>query len=182
MVAMGALPSVTQVIGVYADFSRVPADVLDAACARGTEVHRLCAAIAAGAWVPGAPEDLAGYVQSFRRWFDFVEQVHVLEERFTDHRFGFTGQPDLIVTMRGDSAPSLVDLKTPATSQRAWRVQLAAYRHLARLAGFPVERTFSLRLKRDGGPAIVDEYRNSATDFAAFSAALTAYRYIKLAA
>ena len=42
------MPSVTQVLSPFADFSQIPEGVLEYASWRGTEVHRLCACYAKG--------------------------------------------------------------------------------------------------------------------------------------
>jgi hypothetical protein len=60
---------VTEILSPYNDFSHVPADVLEAAAARGTEVHLFCAAYAQGIW-SAPPAEIAGYCDSFRAWFD----------------------------------------------------------------------------------------------------------------
>ncbi len=63
---------------------------------RGQEVHKACAAIAKGFWVP--PLKLhQGYVDSFQRWFDdCVEEVVLVEERLVCTQMGFTGQLDFL--------------------------------------------------------------------------------------
>lgn len=173
------LPSVTQVLGVYADFSKIRPDVLAHAATRGSEVHRICGAIALGAWVPSIPDECAGYVESFRAWLPYVTKFVVIEQRMRDETAGYHGQPDIICTMRGSDALVLCDLKTPAAKNSLWRVQLAAYWALSRTNGYAVERTFSLRLRRDGGFPILNEYQRQDRDYAVFLAALTAYRNLK---
>ena len=176
--------SVTQVLSTYQDFSSIKSAVLEYAAWRGKEVHRICGSIALGLpYFSEIPSSCAGYVLSFQQWFErSVECVHLVERQLSDEVFGFTGTPDLIVTMKGESALTLVDLKTPTLLQRVWQGQLAAYRHLARKNGYPVERVFSLRLDRDGKLPKVKEYQDDGRDLAAFMAALTAHRYFRQAA
>jgi len=84
-----------------------------------------------------------------------------------------------------DGALTLVDLKTPAAKNKLWSAQLSCYRHLAKegkradgtKANFSIDRVGSLRLRANGSPPIFDEYTNSAMDFSAFLAALSAWRY-----
>lgn len=173
------LPSVTKVMGPFADFSKVPKAVLAHAAARGTRVHAACAAIAQGVFVLPPGDEEAPYVESFQRWFDAaVVEVVASEVELVDEDLGFCGHPDLIVRIEGDKGLSLPDIKTPATKNKLWRCQLAAYRHLAETNGYhPIDRIFSLRLKKDGGRAIVDEYDKHPNDFQGFLAALSAYRY-----
>ena len=172
------LPSVTQVLTPWADFSHVNPDVLAHAAARGTEVHRACAAMAQGLWVAPVTEEAIGYIASFQAWSRAVVQdVLLVEAELADKALGFRGHPDLICRIWGDSGLTLVDLKTPASRSPLWRVQLAAYKRLAIVNYFNVRRVMSLRLKRDGSRPIVDEYTDSAADLAGFVHALNAHRY-----
>ena len=173
------LPSVTQVLGVYQDFSKVPADVLQYAQNRGSLVHKICGCIARGVpYLGEIPPDHAGYVLSFRNWFDTaVEEVVLVEERLYDYDLGYHGKPDLIVRIKGDRFLTLPDLKTPQAVYPVWAAQCAAYRNLARKNDHDVQRQGSLRLDPHGGRAKLTEYMDDTRDMAAFSAALTAHRY-----
>ena len=182
----GRLPSVTTVLGPWADFSRIPEKVLAHAAARGTKVHNACSAIALGVYPLGLDAEAKGYVDSFRDWFKLaVSEVAHCEGWLADEAMGFGGIPDLICRVHGDKRLTLIDLKTPRTKNRLWSAQLAAYKHLAEKAGFDIGRTCSLRLNPDGKTPIFDEYSPDETgaDLAGFLAALTAYRaFGKLAA
>lgn len=171
------LPSVTRIIGPWADFSGIRPEVLAHASARGTAVHAACGALALGLWVPPVDEEVAPFVWSFQKWFPVVVEVVAVEVELIDLALGYCGHPDIICRIRGDKALALIDLKTPASKSPLWKAQLAAYKHLARRAGYDVQRVGSLRLKRDGGMPIFDEYMDSATDLAGFLAALSAHRY-----
>ncbi len=172
------LPSVTAVISPWADFSGIAPEVLENAARRGTDVHRICGCIAQGVWFPEIPQDCAGFIESFRGWFPVVEEVVLSEGELSDAALGYCGHPDLICRIRGDRALTLIDFKTPATKSPLWRAQLAAYKHLAVVNGYEVERVGSLRLKRDGKAPIFDEYTGgSAMDLAGFVAALNCHRY-----
>lgn len=176
------LPSVTQVLSPYADFSMVPPDVLEAAADRGSKVHAICAGIALGEWVPKPPPELSGYVNSFRHWFQYVDQVWLVEEELVDQTYGFMGHPDLAVSLIGDDDfIRVVDLKTPATKTPTWAAQIAAYNNLVSRAfpGRAIRRSGTLRLRKDGRPPIFDEYQESARDLLAFLSALTAWKYFK---
>jgi len=177
-------PSVTQVLAPFADYSSVPAHVLELASERGSRVHAICAARLAGLWHPPITVDVAGYVESFQRWADLaVESVSMVEPEMEDPALGYCGHLDAILRIWGDSGESVADLKTPATALRTWRAQLAAYRNLAEANGHKISRVFSLRLDKTGGRAKVDEYTGTTrADFAAFLSALNAYRYLKGAA
>ncbi len=172
-------PSVTTVLAPFADFSRVSPGVLDAAAERGDEVHRVCALYARGLWVDEVAPECAGYFASFKDWFDaYVERVWLVEERLVCEVLGFTGEPDLVVTLRGDARPSVWDLKTPRAASPAWRAQVSAYRHLARKAGHDIERAGVLRLSPSGNPPILEEYTKTVLqDFNVFLSALNCWRF-----
>jgi len=175
-------PSVTQVLSVYQDFSMVPEHILTMAAERGKQVHSICASIAKGLFVSHKriTPDIQGYIESFNKWFEYVEEVVFVEGELIDPKLGFIGHPDLIAKMRGDTHLTLIDLKTPVTIGKTWRGQLSAYWHLAE-SKFDIKRSGSLRLKQDGGfPYDFDEYTNTRhEDFAAFLSALNAWRYFK---
>jgi len=177
---MKMLPSVTEVIEPWVDFSRIPPGTLQAAADRGTLVHEACAMHAQGLWSIGNPPEIAGYVASFRRWFDqIVTEVILVEERLFDYALGYCGQIDLVVRVKGGET-WLVDLKSPVTLSKSWRVQLAAYQYLCEKSGVTVDRSGSLRLRNDGKIPKMDWYEGSATqDFNIFLSALNCHRYFK---
>ena len=175
-----SLPSVTQVLAPWTDYSRIPEHVLANASERGSRVHAVCAARIQGLWHPPVGEDIAGYVQSFDDWARLaVDGVLLVEPELVDDRIGYCGHIDLVCTIRGDDeGATVVDLKTPQALGFTWRAQLAAYRNLATVNGFNVTRVVSLRLAKDGGRARLDEYTGTAgPDFAGFLSALNAWRY-----
>ena len=170
--------SVTQVLGTFADFSKVRPDVLAHAAKRGTEVHQACAAYAKGLWILALSAEAEPYFQSFRRWFDsMVEEVAAVEAELVDDVLGFKGHPDIIPRLKGDKLFSVIDYKTPAAKSRLWAAQLGAYKHLAEKAGYKIGRVATLRLKKDGSRALFDDYPLAAQDFEAFFHALQAARW-----
>lgn len=174
-------PSVTQVLSIYQDFSMVPEHVLTMAAERGKQVHAICASIAKGLFVSHRmiTSDIQGYIESFNKWFKYVDEVILVEQELINSNLGFIGHPDLVVKMKGDQHLTLIDLKTPKAIGKTWKVQIAAYWHLAELE-FKIDRGGSLRLNQDGGLPIFDEYTNTRhEDFAAFLSALNAWRYFK---
>ena len=173
------LPSVTQVLGLYQDFSGIRPDVLARAAERGTAVHRICSALVQGLWVPSIPEECRGYIESFRLWMPYIEETVLVEKELVDKKLGYRGRPDWIGRIRGDKTLTVLDWKTPLAKGRLWQAQLAAYGHLAEVNLGPIGRIASLRLKPDGKKPILDDYRRDPHDMAAFVSALNAYRYFK---
>lgn len=158
-------PSVTQVLSPFSgieELKRRSPHVIEAAAARGTAVHRYCEAIAQGFFAVGVPLEHTGYVDSFMRWFENVDEVVATELRLLDETIGFHGQFDILCRMRGDTDLSIWDYKTSETTGRTWPAQNAAYRHLARVKGYPTIRGGMIRLRKTGKPAIVDEYTATA--------------------
>jgi len=173
-------PSVTQALGIFSDFSKIDPDVLARAAERGTRVHGICASIAQGFFPGEVPEDLAGYVASFQKWFALVDEVLLVETRLQDPVFQFTGMPDLVVKLQSDERPRLIDLKTPLAKGKLWSAQIAAYESLFRVKiGLVCKHSGSLRLKPNGAFPLFDEYRHAEADLHAFLCCLTAWKYFK---
>jgi len=173
------LPSVTQIISPYVDFSAIRPDVLERACERGTIAHDAAAEYLRGGF-PVFPKEYCGYFDSFQRWADdMILDCILIEKRIADPSRGYTGQVDLVARLKGDGGLTLIDWKTSAVGQKSWRVQLAAYRTLVVGEGSPVDRMMSVRLKKDGKGAIVDEYTTYARDMGIFNGLLNSWNYFK---
>ncbi|MBU1067457.1 hypothetical protein KKE60_06695 [Patescibacteria group bacterium] len=174
------LPSVTQVLSPFADFSCVSPDVLKVAAERGTKVHQACGAFAQGLWVTELDEACFGYFSSFKRWFiSVVKKVIAVEFEAVFTSMGYVGHPDLLCVFRGDDIPTLVDIKTPITISPTWALQLAAYKYACLYSGYIVGKIGTLRLSKTGGNAKFDEFTDCHRAFRAFCGALSAYKYMK---
>jgi hypothetical protein len=171
------MPSVTEILKPWSDFSRIPPAILEAASIRGTAVHDVCATIAKGLPVLNIPDECAGYVESFQRWFDLVvDEVLLVETRLVDTDFGYHGEPDLIVKAKHGEI-ILADNKTPLQLLKAWQLQCSGYFNLADKNGYRPEKSGSLRLDKNGGIAKMTYYDNSLQDFNLFLQALTLFRF-----
>jgi predicted RecB family nuclease len=169
---------VTEILGKYIDWSRIPDLRLYEACQRGQIVHAACGVSALGGYVAPLPEAYAGYYKSFRRWFDHnVARVIMAEQTLVDSNLGFTGRPDLVVELI-NGLILLVDLKTPIAESKTWRIQLAAYWYLLDRAGTEVkiQASASLRLRANGAEAVAVRYDDWLADFDIFLSALNAHR------
>jgi hypothetical protein len=176
---MISIPSTTEVLKPWNDFTHVPEDRLVFASERGTMIHEHCAAYAMNIFSPLAAHmeehyNISGYVESFKRWFrSEVAEVLFVEERRADDRHGYHGQIDLCARLNsGDSV--VVDLKSPVTKAKAWQLQMAAYLNL-----YPeASKAGTLRLHPGGKVPKMDWYDKSATeDFAVFLSCLNAHRF-----
>lgn len=177
------LPSVTRIISDvgkhWLNFDAVPPNRLEFACQRGSDFHRLAALHAQRLWIDEIPDSCVGFFSSFTAWFlDFVEEVILVEKTLVHPTLHYKGTPDIILRIKGDTVLTLLDWKTPRALSKSWRLQLAAYRELARVNGYPVERVASLQPHPDGGRAKFQGYTKSLTpDFAIFLSGLNWWRF-----
>ena len=178
------LPHVTEIISQvgkhWLSFDHVPPDRLEAACQRGSAFHQLAAAHAQKLFSLGEiPDNCVGFFHSFREWFDgMAEEVIAIEQTLLDEVLGFTGTPDAILRIKGDSGLTLLDWKSGQTTSKSWRLQISAYRHLAEKNGFFIGRVATLQPHPEGKQAKFTEFTKSLTpDFAVFLACLTAWRF-----
>ena len=171
---------VTEVLSLYLDMEHIPIAAWEAGAYRGTEVHKYCAAIAQGLWVPTIPQEYQGYVDSFRLWFDSqVEKVLLVEERLHHPVYPYTGQIDLLVDLKGDIR-AVVDLKTPVQKSKLWEAQLGAYVALVNSHHYKKEiHAGSLRLHPEGKAPKMDWYNYTSESFNQFLNALMAYLHFK---
>jgi|GEM_PF-254636 hypothetical protein len=180
--AANNIPRVTEILRPFTTYDQVPREILERAAARGTSVHALCAGIAKGNWIPDGmiDEDLLGYVNSFKQWKDAqVKEFVIIEKRYTDFENQFTGQLDFVVKCTNDKL-YLVDLKTSATHQKTYPVQMAAYNRLLMQNNIFVEGAMLVYLDKGGefpDIELVDETLEPL--FYVFGAALKCYNYFK---
>jgi len=169
--------SVTEVLGKYFDWSKIPDQVLAEACTRGSLVHSACAARALGGYVGRLPGMYAGYYESFCTWHaNNVKATVFCEHRITCEKFGFTGQMDFVFLLNSNEF-ALVDVKTPIALGKSWKCQLAAYEYLLGTKDFEVDSIMSLRLKMSGGAALGERYDGErVSSFNVFLSALNAHR------
>ena len=172
-------PSVTQVLSPFAQYANIPPEVLKRAVSRGNYVHAAAVGIAMKLFIPPPPPEYAGYIRSLEWWFThFVDEVLLVEEEIVDPVLGYMGHPDLVVVSRVLGGVILVDHKTPLQLHRTWASQMAGYRRLVEVPrGIPVDRLGSLRLSKDGKPPRFQDYTNDPAAFAAFYAALQAWKF-----
>jgi hypothetical protein len=179
---MRYLPSVTETMNPWMDFSGIPDNVLNHASERGTFVHDVCLNYHALGipYMGEIPDDCVGFIESFRKWFDrIVPEVLAVEERLFDDVNGYSGQLDLLAGVGNEIW--LIDIKTPAIKSKQWRVQLAAYDKLCQdCLNIHPTRVGSLRLNRDGKTPKMDWYEGSRIqDFNVFLSALNCHRFFK---
>ena len=170
--------SVTECFSPYMDWSKINADVLQAACERGSRVHRAIEGDLQGEF-PMLPDDEKGYLDAARKFLDNVTEIILVEKRLISDAYQFTGQVDLVCRIDGDARETVIDWKTSTSLSKSWSLQLAAYAHLVRASAYPIRkdaRHMAIQLRKNGS-YFCREYTNPAHDFALFLNCLTAYRY-----
>jgi len=177
-------PSSTTVLSPYADFSRIPPEVLRHAAERGTRIHGAIAAHLLGLWVPKLDDEAQPRFDSFKRWADImVDKVILVEEELACDCHGFHGHPDCCLILKGNPSAVVLDWKSPVSESKTWPLQIASYCHLVdKHGGLPdgmrVERAAAVMLHPKGKAAKMVEYTQSInTAFAVFLAALTTWKY-----
>jgi hypothetical protein len=154
--------------------------LIDAAAERGTAAHSYFAAHCQNLFVPALPEEIQGYFESFKTWFDkYVDHVFFVEQEMTDEALGLVGHSDAGLRLV-DGRVVIVDWKTPVAESKTWGPQISAYLHLAK-KNRPEKYVgcMALQPKRDGGTAKATVYQYSDEMFAIYSSALNCYRYFK---
>jgi hypothetical protein len=108
--------------------ARVANQASGAAAVKGTHVHRLAEQLALG-WEPEVPEELAGHVDSYRRFLDRFDPDPVASELVIAHRrVRYCGTIDLVAHLMG--SVWLLDIKTGKSGiYREAALQAAAYQH-----------------------------------------------------
>src|SRR5271163_3329415 len=124
---------VTEVLQPFSTLGNIDPNTLANAADRGTRVHAYCESYALGLFVFDIDLDCNNYFSVYKDWFDsMVKEVIHTETRCNSKKYRLSGAFDMIAILKGDSKPSLIDIKTPALGSLSWQLQTAAYRMLAR--------------------------------------------------
>jgi hypothetical protein len=158
-----------------------PKSTLANAADRGTRVHKFCEIHALGLFLSEVDQDCKPYVEAFQRWFDeMVTELVVAEQRINHPEYQISGKYDLLVKLKGDELPTIIDIKTPLTTSNTWALQTAAYKILTvDCLGTIVGRRAVLMLPRDNAEARFLEYTDHERDERLFLQALSLYRFFQ---
>lgn len=97
----------------------------------GNEFHTIVADINRGihktrGWRPESKYKDMAY--AYIDWLHHeIESIQEVELTVHSMEYGYAGTMDLLATFRGDSAPSIIDLKTSNSVSSDWPLQLSAY-------------------------------------------------------
>jgi hypothetical protein len=152
------VPSVTQLLGRLHSFGMVPADVLAAACARGTFVHTLCQFHDEGDLDGSSVGEYQGYLDA---WVNFCDAYKAewfgVELQGYSERYGYAGTMDRYGVLNG--SPFVIDIKTSLSSHPVWNMQLTAYRQLLAEtvdAKWALARLGTVQLRPDGTYKLIE--------------------------
>jgi len=175
------LDSVTKILSVYVDTRWFTEEC----CFRGHHVHNALKNHCLGIWSPEPPEEYKGYIESGILWTqDNVAEILMVENgdrtRLVDTVNRYSGQPDLVATLKIQPLPGVIDWKTSIAFSEVWNGQLAGYWNLIKLNGYPDACWgASVRLRKDGRIALSNFVNNLNLELQYFLNANAAYRRYK---
>lgn len=154
---------VTDVLKFCSGMDKIPDFILSNAADRGKAVHESCESLIKGLGEMPIKPEWQGYVDSFKKWYDFESNTFMPERLFCDI-FKCTGLIDFISIFEGKYY--LYDLKTSAQENLTWKLQLSAYTYLVKVClKIDIEKMYVVMLKKDGSKPEVKEYENEIRDF-----------------
>jgi len=148
----------------------------------GTSLHHICRLFNQDqSFEIPATSQIGQMFSTYRQWFEMVVDTVIETERLVvSKKFGYAGTLDLLAVLKGDTTPSVIDLKTSKDFWPTMALQLAAYREALLEEGREVDRRLVVRIdKLKTGKLEIKEYTQHARDFNAFLAALSLFRYFE---
>jgi len=156
--------------------------VMHEAAEIGTSLHNVCRLFNRNqSFEMPSTSQIGQMFNTYRQWFEMViDTVIETEHLVVSKKFGYAGTFDLLAVLKGDTIPSVIDLKTSKDFWPTMALQLAAYREALLEEGKEVNRRLVVRIdKLETGKLQVKEYIQHARDFNAFLAALSLFRYFE---
>lgn len=163
---------VSNIVYPFSGLDKIDPEILANAASRGTKVHKICEAIISGIGEIGADEEVAGYIESFKKWWGEGHQIEAIERRFWDDALEITGQCDLVI--KTDSGLRIIDFKTSYKPSPTWRIQGNAYAYLAKQEGMEINSIQFIHLLKDGRNPKIYEYE---LDFDLFLSVYKTWKY-----
>ncbi len=155
----------------------------------GSAVHRACEIVNLGAanvdgnaWagmLAAHPPEVAPFVTAYLRWFRaHVDRVLAAEALVISRAHRYAGTADLVAVLRGDTQPTVVDIKTSNSVGGEWPLQLAAYRLALAEEGIACTRRMIVRLpSRTPGTLETHEFDEHERDERGFLNCLHLWRW-----
>jgi len=147
---------VTKILYPFSGLDKIDPDVVARAGERGTRVHKICEGIVEGLGEHGIDDEIWGYIESFKLWWNLGHDVVEMEKRFWCDQLEITGQVDFIINTSEGLA--VVDLKTSSKPSKTWRAQGCAYAYLAKLAGYDIKKIQFIHLNKHGKEPKIHSY------------------------
>lgn len=169
------LPSVTQILGRYEDWSAIPPGIREAALARGRRIHAACALMLDGFIGPhDSGDDIAPYLVQFERFLAESGFVATLsEERVFSERLHYAGTLDMYGYLPKRRLV-LIDIKTGSVPRSAGPQTAAYARALKECEGHETRYRYALLLTPGGYKLVLLDNPN---DDQVFLAALTMHNW-----
>jgi len=148
----------------------------------GSSLHHICCFFNRDqSFEMPSTSQLGQMFDTYRKWFGMVvDTVVAAEQLVVSKKFGYAGTLDLLAVLKGDTTPSVIDLKTSKTFWPTMALQLAAYQQALLEEGKEVDRRLVIRIDRvETGKLQVREFAQHARDLNAFLAALSLFRYFE---
>lgn len=129
---------------------------------KGTAVHDFAQGLGEGVTQP-IDTNYEGYYEAVSKFFEEQSPKTILQEKVVaSHKHKYAGRFDNYCELFGRRV--LLDYKTSNFVRSEYGLQLEAYAHVLRKAGFPVERKYILHLKKNGSYELI-QYNDSFQDF-----------------
>lgn len=135
----------------------------------GTEFHALASDINRGehlkrGWQP--PGEFRNQAFAYIDWLHkHVSSIQAVEKRTYSPQRCYAGTLDLLATIRGDSLPSIIDIKTSNNTSIDWPLQLTAYKEAEEELGQPIQRRLIVRVPKTAPyDVVVFDYKNHDDD------------------
>jgi hypothetical protein len=148
-------PSVTTVLGLLADYSRVDKDVMERACQFGTAVHSIVDLFEKGTLDEASLKPQESYLADMTGILDAWKtckkkfDINVIETEpvVVSLKCQYAGRADVIASVGKPGVPSLIEIKSRAYNAMLEPLQTAAY-----LEAYPtkLKRRFFCELRLDG--------------------------------
>lgn len=171
------VPSVTQVLKPLTDLSHVDPDLLAAASAFGTAVHKACELDDLKQLDEEALDpELAPYLAAWRKFCrDYDVRWDLVEMRVFHRQLRYAGTLDRFGLVRiaphlAQRVPAMVDIKSGTQLYPSVGPQLAAYHRAVPTASITTKR-LAVQLKPDA--TYFAKWHEDPTDFAVFASLLT---------
>lgn len=170
------IPGVTSILqGVgLIDFSKIPANIREAAINRGSVAHKTCELFALDNLDESTVhEKIAPYLTAYKKFKkEKVKEILGVERRLVSKKYHYAGTADQLV-LTVEEKIAVVELKTSVDFSPANDIQVSAYMQLEKEAGTKPDERLVVLLNDDGGYRLFKPKNSFTHDFNIFIACLS---------